>query len=119
MAWRGHRNEIPADRQPDSLALSFAGVFEALGVLVCCFVHYIIFRVLRRSGLDAPCSCKARFQKNGMPSVVSTIGLTENNRAGRFDSFSMKAALKDCGELATTGGEVESRNSMANSRCEA
>lgn len=119
MAWRGHRNEIAVNWKPDSLARSFTGVFEALAVLLCSFVHYIVFRVLRRSGLDAPCSCKARFRKNAMPSVDSTIGLKENNRAARIDSFSKEAALKSCAELVTTGSGVESRNLMANSRCEA
>lgn len=119
MAWRGHQNDIPVDQKPNSFVRSFTGVFEALAVLLCCFVHYIVIRVLRRSGLDAPCSCPARFRKHVMPTMESTIGLKENNRADHFGSVSKKAALKSCAESTTTGGAVDTRNSMANSRCEA
>lgn len=119
MAWRGHCNDIPVDRKRDSVARSFVGVLEALAVLLCCFVHYIVFRVLRRFGLVAPCSCKARFLKNVMPSVDSFKGLKENNRAVLSDSFSKVVTLQSGVELAATGGGVECRNSMVNPRCEA
>lgn len=113
------QSEIHLDWKPNLFVESFTGVLEALAVLIFCFVHSLVIRVLRRSGLRTPCSCPPHFRKDLMPSLDHSFGFKENCRSDQFGSFSKKTGLEDFAELTANVGAVDCGFAMAESRCEA
>lgn len=104
-------NSLP--RKFDIVALS--GQLSVM-VLLCCFVHYIVIRILRRSNLDAPCSCPACSEKQTVRAVESSFELDGKNRANRFDSLKApleESDIRDSRAREDCGSESESGYSSA------
>ena len=110
------QSEIHLDWKPNRFVQSFTGVLEALAVLIFCFVHHIVIRVLRRSGLSTPCSCPARIRKHLMPILDHSFGSEDNCCVDHFEGFSKEMALEGFAELSTAVCGVNTRISMAESR---
>lgn len=108
------QSEIPLDWKPNLFVESFTGVFEALAVLICCLVHCVVIRVLRRFGLITPCSCRARFRKRIIGYSFENCGVDD-----QLERFPKKAALEGFAELSSSVRVVEAGIAMAEARFEA
>ncbi|KAG0576970.1 hypothetical protein KC19_5G122000 [Ceratodon purpureus] len=112
------QRENRLDWKPNLFVQSFRGVFEALAVLIFCLLHYVVVRVLRRSGLSTPCSCPAPLRKRFIPSNLGdSFGLEENCGVDQLDTSSRTAGLGGFAGLRSRVGGVASRIAMAESRC--
>ncbi|XP_024365123.1 uncharacterized protein [Physcomitrium patens] len=110
MAWRGLQDDFQLAWNLTSFLRNFTGVVESCVVLALCLVHYIAFRALRSSRLNAPCSSPTRSRKD-MNDTEHTDTLPKVAMGGFAESVTSDGVV-DCrlGQLSNA--------SMADSRYE-